>query len=477
MKLSELLKGIADIESIADFCVSGITSDSRKVKSGYVFVCIKGPVSDGHDYAEKAVEAGAKLVITERNLGIANQLIVTDTRELYFRATGRWFGDPLERLKLVGVTGTNGKTSVSYMLKAILEANGHKCGLIGTIQHLIGDEVIESSNTTPGAYELQEMFAKMCDAGCEYAIMEVSSHALHQKRICAVEFEVAMFTNLTQDHLDYHGSMENYLNAKAMLFKMTKCAVMNFDDKATPKLLENTSCDVITYSAESNDATYSAKGINYRPDGVDFDFVGFGLIGRARLKTGGKFSVYNGLCAICAALRLGIKLPDALVAVNNLSGVKGRAEVVPTGRDFHVIIDYAHTPDGLRNILETFIDLPKNRLITVFGCGGDRDKTKRPLMGKIAASYSDYMIVTSDNPRTEDPMSIIKDITAGMKEARSRYTVIENRIKAIKYAISIAEKDDIIVLAGKGHETYQILSTGKIHLDEREVVKEALEEL
>ncbi len=460
-----------------DLEIKGITSDSRKVKPGFAFICVNGPTADGHSYAIQAKEAGAAVILCEKDLKLDNQVIVEDTHNLYFSAAANWFGNPLNKLKLIGVTGTNGKTSVSYMLKSILEEAGHKCGLIGTIQHMIGEKVIDSGNTTPGAYELNELFAAMCDEGCDHCIMEVSSHALEQRRICGVTFDAAMFTNLTQDHLDYHKTMENYMLAKRELFKMCKIAIVNYDDSYSVQMVEGLPCETITYSTISDDATYTAKGINYRADGVDFDFVGYGIIGRVKLKTGGKFSVYNGLCALSCAVQLGVPLLTATTALFKLAGVKGRAEVVPTGKDFHVIIDYAHTPDGLSNILETFRDVPRNRLITVFGCGGDRDKTKRPLMGEIAAKLSDFVVVTSDNPRTEDPTAIIKDITVGMKNTKTPYVVIENRIDAIKYAVAHAVKDDIIVLAGKGHETYQILNTGKIHLDEREVVKEALEEL
>ncbi len=460
-----------------DIEITGITSDSRVVKTGYVFVCISGPNNDGHSYAESAYKNGATVVIAEKDINLPNQIIVEDTHTLFFEACSNWFGNPLDSMKLIGVTGTNGKTSVSYMVKTILESVGHKCGLIGTIQHMIGDETVDSNNTTPGAYELNELFAKMVDAGCDHCIMEVSSHALHQKRICGVTFDVGMFTNLTQDHLDYHVTMENYMLAKRELFKMCKTAVINYDDPWSKRLVEGLDCDVVSYSTTSDDATYSAKGIIYRADGVDFDLVGYGIIGRIKLKTGGKFSVYNGLCAAGCALCLNVPIFEIGKALQSLSGVKGRAEVVPTGKDFHVIIDYAHTPDGLDNILQTFREVPKNRLIALFGCGGDRDKTKRPQMGEIAARLADFVIVTSDNPRTEDPTAIIKDIVAGMKEFKTPYVVIENRVEAIKYAISHAVADDIIVLAGKGHEDYQILSTGKIHLDEREVVQEALEEL
>lgn len=474
MKLSDFLR---DINGLSDCEISGVTFNPKKVTENTLFVCVKGPTADGHNAAAEALNAGAAAVVCERDLGLERQIIVDDTHEFYFGACAKWFGEPLKSLKLIGITGTNGKTSVSYMLKAAFEAAGHKCGLIGTIQHLIGDEPVQSNNTTPGAYELNELFAKMRDSGCDTVIMEVSSHALDQRRICGVTFDAAIFTNLTQDHLDYHKTFENYLLAKRKLFQMCDTAVVNIDDDADAKLLDGLSCKRVTYSASVDDSTYSAKGISYRADGVDFDFVGYGVIGRVRMQTGGKFSVYNALAAISAAVTLGIPAPVAAKAISDMPVVKGRAESVPTGRDFHIIIDYAHTPDGLQNIISTFRDVPHKRIVTLFGCGGDRDKTKRPIMGKIAAQLSDLVIVTSDNPRTENPAAIIKDILGGMKEIKTPHVVIENRVEAIKYAVKHAQAGDIIVLAGKGHETYQILNTGKIHLDEREVVKAALEEL
>ncbi len=475
MKLSQILpeniKGYNDIE------ISGITSDSRKVKEGFAFVCIDGALVDGHNFSKSAEENGAGIIIAEKPIDAENLLIVEDTKELFFSMCLAWFGNPLKNMKLIGITGTNGKTSTTYMLKSILENEGKKCGLIGTIQHLIGDKTIESKNTTPGAYEICELLAMMRDEGCEYAIMEVSSHALEQKRICGVTFDVGMFTNLTQDHLDYHKTIENYLLAKKKLFSMSKVAVINYDDEAAKRMVEGEACEVISYSTLSDETTYSAKGITYKADGVEFEFVGFGLIGRIKLSTGGLFTVYNALCAISCALALGVPLLSCADALSKFQGVKGRAEVVPTGRDFHIIIDYAHTPDGLENILNTFLNVPHGRIVTLFGCGGDRDKTKRPIMGEIAARLSDFVIVTSDNPRSENPSAIIKDIVVGIKPFKTPYVVIENRIDAIKYAIEYAKKDDIIILAGKGHETYQILNTGTIHLDEREIVRDALEEI
>ncbi|MBQ8549925.1 MAG: UDP-N-acetylmuramoyl-L-alanyl-D-glutamate--2,6-diaminopimelate ligase [Clostridia bacterium] len=474
MLLKQLIPNID--EKFANIDVCGITSDSRKVSEGYVFVCIKGSVSDGHDYAESAVKNGASIIITERSLGYKNEFTVEDTQKLYADMCAVWFGHPAKSLTVIGITGTNGKTSISYMLKAILEHTGKKCGLIGTIQNMIGDEVFEAKNTTPGIYELNELFAGMRDAGCSHVIMEVSSHALDQRRVEGIEFELGLFTNLTQDHLDYHKTMENYMEAKRKLFEASKTAVLNYDDEFSAPLTDGLDCEKITYSAQSDFSTYTAKNISYRPDGVEYEFVGLGTIGKIRLSTGGKFSVYNSMCAVAAALKLGVSLPEISEALAKLRGVKGRAEVVPTGTDYTVIIDYAHTPDGLKNILNTFRECQKNRLVVLFGCGGDRDKTKRPLMGGVAARLADFVIVTSDNPRSENPEAIIEDILVGLKGTTTPYKVITNRIQAIKFAIKNAQPGDIIVLAGKGHETYQILDTGTIHLDEREVVAEALKE-
>lgn len=456
--------------------IKGITCNSKEVKDGFIFVCIKGAKTDGHKFAKSALENGAAVLVAEEDIGLPNQIIVEDTHKAYAKMCAAWFNNPAESLKLIGVTGTNGKTSVTYMIKSILENEGHKVGLIGTIQNMIGDKTIVAKNTTPDAYELNSLFSLMKKEGCSYVIIEVSSHALDQKRVCDLQFETAIFTNLTQDHLDYHITMENYLAAKKRLFTMCKTAVINSDDEYAAELIKGLECNVITCSVSDN-STFSAKGINYKPASVDYQLVSDEGLNHITVNTGGKFSVYNSMFAVVTALTLGITIDKSAEALKNLKGVKGRAEVVPNDKDFTVIIDYAHTPDGLKNILSTFRDCPKNRLISLFGCGGDRDKTKRPIMGSVAARYSDYVIVTSDNPRSEEPMDIINDILEGTKGSNKPIKVLENRIEAIKFAISIAEKDDIIVLVGKGHETYQILKDGTIHLDEREVVEEALAEL
>lgn len=472
MKLKNIINCKKEFEEIE---ITGITCDSRAVKEGYAFVCIVGFKSDGHDYYSSACEKGAAIIICEKDLGIENQIIVKNTHAAYADMCAKWFGNPADNLKLIGVTGTNGKTSVTYMLKKILESAGHKVGLIGTIQNMICDEVIATENTTPNAYDLNSLFALMKSKGCTYVIMEVSSHALDQCRVYNLNFDVAIFTNLTRDHLDYHLTMENYLEAKKKLFKMCKIALINSDDEYADEIIKDLNCKVVTYST-GNNSTYSAKAIQYKPTGVDYEFVSDNDICHIKVKTGGKFTVYNSLCAVAAAVELGFDLRETAKAIVELNGVKGRAEVVPCDRDFTIIIDYAHTPDGLKNILLTFRECEKNRLTVLFGCGGDRDKSKRPIMGSIAARYADFVVVTSDNPRSEEPSEIIKDILVGMDGTTTPYKVIENRIDAIKYVIETATKDDIIVLAGKGHETYQILKEGTIHLDEREVIAEALAE-
>lgn len=475
MLLKDLLQNVST--PIGDIEITNVTCDSRKVEKGCAFVCINGFTSDGHDYARSAVEAGAAVVVAEKATGVPCEVIVEDTHKAYAQMCANYFGNPSHSFKLIGVTGTNGKTSVTYMLKQIIESKGYKTGLIGTIQNIIGDKVIEAVNTTPDAYGLNSLFAEMRDAGCQYVIMECSSHALDQKRIYDLEFEVAAFTNLTQDHLDYHKSMDNYLEAKRKLFAMCKNAVINIDDSYGKEIAESLTCNTFTYASKDRTATYSANGINMRPDGIEYEMVSDYTIRRIKLKTGGKFSIYNSLCAAVCAKVLGFTEDEIAGALESLEGVKGRAEVVNTGKDFTIIIDYAHTPDGLENILSTFKELKRGRLVCLFGCGGNRDATKRPIMGKIAAKLSDFVIVSSDNPRQEDPNLIIKDILVGMEGSKTPYVVFENRIDAIKYAVQNAKTDDIIVLAGKGHETYQIIKSGKIHLDEREIIADALKEL
>lgn len=476
MTLKELLNGIEYKTTISlDTTVTDITADSRKVTEGCAFICVSGTRIDAHTFAASAFKNGASVVIGERMVsdGLPN-VIVKDCRIAYAVACSNYFGNPQKELKLIGVTGTNGKTTTSVLIKKILEYSGHKTGLIGTISNFIGGNEVPAAYTTPESYEFFSLLRQMADVGAEYVVSEVSSHALDQHRTEGCIFESSAFTNLTQDHLDYHITMDNYAEAKSKLFAVSKVSVVNIDDPASEKMLEAAEGKVITYSAESDDADITAKNIMLKPSGASYELVAYGDIIRISTSMPGMFNVYNSLAAAVVAYSLGIPMDTIKEALASCSGVKGRLEVVPTDTDYTVIIDYAHTPDGLINILNAVRGFCEGRIICVFGCGGDRDKTKRPKMGDAVASLADYAFVTSDNPRTEDPEAIIADIMEGIPDDGIPYRVITDRTEAIRAALNEAQKDDIVLLAGKGHETYQILSTGKIHYDEREIVKEIL---
>lgn len=474
MKLSRLLQDVTYTGQISDVEITALCRDSRKITEGCLFVCIAGTKIDSHSFAAQALQSGAAAVVCERDLGLSSQIVVQDGRAAWAQLCANWFDRPADKLKMIGITGTNGKTSTSYLLKGILEKVGYTVGLIGTIQNMIGDTVVQTAQTTPDSYELQELLDKMVREGCAFAVMEVSSHALDQHRVNGCRFAAGVFTNLTQDHLDYHGTMDVYAAAKKRLFAMSDVAVLNCDDPWYPTMSCDVSCPQVTYSTERSEATYTAHNLRQRPDGIDFELVATGAIGRVRLKTPGRFSAYNALAAAACALSLGISFDDVIEALREANTIKGRAEVVPTDRDFTVVIDYAHTPDGLQNICETLNACKAGRLVTVFGCGGDRDRTKRPKMAATAAALSDFLVVTSDNPRTEDPQAIIDEIVVGLADTTVPYTVIPDRVEAIHWAIRHAQSGDTVLLAGKGHETYQILKDGTIHLDEREVVADAL---
>lgn len=474
MKLTEILNGIRILNSYNETEVLDVTQDSRLVKEGSLFVCVKGAVFDGHSVAKEMLDNGAAAVVVERDLGLDKQIIVENSRAVFSLICANFFGNPAEKLKLIGLTGTNGKTTTTFLIKQILENVGKKVGLIGTVQNMICDEIYPAKYTTPDPYELQKLFSMMVNEGCEFCVMEVSSQALAQGRVNGLHFAVGAFTNLTQDHLDYHKTWENYFNSKRMLFENCDIAVTNTDDKYGLEIVKDLDFKrLVTYSVNSNNADYVAKNVTFKSNGVEYEIVGE-TIGRCNCPIPGRFSVYNSLCAASCAFALGMSFKDVICAIGKSQGVKGRIEVVPTKRDFTIIIDYAHSPDGLENIITSLKEIAKGRVVTLFGCGGDRDKTKRPKMGKIAAELSDFCVVTSDNPRSENPSLIIEDILEGMKGITTPYEVVENRKEAIEYAIKNAKKDDIILLAGKGHETYQILPTGTIHFDEREVVAEIL---
>lgn len=477
MTLQELTKGIhiiahANIQQ--DMEITGIAYDSRKVKPGNAFVCIEGFQTDGHQYIDGAIQNGAQLIVCQhlpKNQDIP-YLLVENSRHALAVLSANYYENPSRKFQLIGVTGTNGKTSTTYMLKAILEQANKKVGLIGTNQNMIGKEVIHTERTTPESLELQQLFYEMAKKGVDAVIMEVSSHSLALSRVDGCEFDVGLFTNLTQDHLDFHKDMQDYLNAKKKLFAMSKFAVLNRDDAVYNELRNSIDTQVFTYSIEHNDADAIAKNIRQNNHGVEFEVLLNNQIGRISLNIPGKFSIYNSLGAMLVATQYGISMNVIQQALKEFIGVKGRAELVQIPTDFSVMIDYAHTPDGLVNILNTINSYKTGRVITLFGCGGDRDAKKRPIMGAVATQLSDFCIVTSDNPRSENSLKIIDDITAGIQKDACPYIVIENRKEAIEYGLAMAEKDDVLLLAGKGHETYQIQKEQTIHFDEREIVKQ-----
>ena len=474
MKLRDLIEDNA-VTAIGDTEISSVTDNTRKVTEGSLFVCVKGRSFDGHTAAAEMLEKGAAAVVCERDLGLGDRQIITDnSRRLYGQICSAWFGHPERKMKLIGVTGTNGKTTITNVIKHILMENGHKTGLVGTIQNEIGDEVLHTDNTTPMAYDFMELLAKMADAGCEYVVMEVSSFGLCQYRIGSSYFDVAVFTNLTQDHLDYHKDMEDYYQAKRMLFDICGCAVINIDDDYGKRLFGEVSCKKYGFSVRENADIY-ADGIKIRSTGSSFWFCRDGKSHLIKARMPGLFNVSNLTAAIAACLEEGLPIESIIPAIEDYNGVKGRCEIIPTGRDFTVICDYAHTPDAIENILKSVKEYTENDLICLFGCGGNRDAAKRPKMAKAAAKYADKLIVTSDNPRNEEPEAIISDILEGLKGMSVNYDVVTDRREAIYHALKIAEKGDIIVLAGKGHEDYQILAGMEhIHFDEREVVADGL---
>ena len=473
MKLQAILQGLEPLEVHADLSreITGICYDSRAVKPGNLFVAICGYDTDGHKYIPMALEKGAACVLCEKAPAEGEYVLLSDTRRGLALAGANWYGNPAGEMTMIGITGTNGKTTTTYLVKHILEdCLGAKVGLVGTIQNMIGDEVLHTERTTPESLELQALFRHMADAGCTHVVMEVSSHALSLHRVDGVTFDVGVFTNLTQDHLDFHKTMEEYCRAKAMLFARSKVGAVNVDDPWAKEILAHATCPVITYSAKGQ-AALEATDIRLEPHHVAFTAHYQGTETACTLGIPGAFSVYNALSAMSAALALGIAPEKAAASLATARGVKGRAEVVPTpGKDYTVLIDYSHTPDSLENILKTVREFARGRVIAVFGCGGDRDPIKRPIMGKIAADLADLVVVTSDNPRTEDPMAIIDQILVGIPKDQTPTTVIENRRQAIRWAMDNAQAGDVIVLAGKGHETYQEIGHEKFHLDEREEV-------
>ena len=474
MKLRELLQGLPVLEATVDpeLNIEKVAYDSRRVTPGGLFVAISGFASDGNRFIPMAMEKGAAAVVTAKKpVGNVPYVLVPSDRLALAVIGCNFYGWPAKEMTLIGVTGTNGKTSTTLLLKQVLERiENCKAGLIGTMENRIGDLVIPTERTTPESFELQGLFAQMRDAGCKYAIMEVSSHAIALDRVGGVHFNVAAFTNLTEDHLDFHKTMEHYCDTKAEIFARCDAAVANRDDEWFDRVTAKAACPVVTTSAKG-EAAVTASNVELMSDGIRFNACADGARIPVSVPIPGRFTVYNVLTVLGIVKALGLDLTAAAQALYEVQGVRGRIEVVPTpGKEFTVLIDYAHTPDGLENVLRSVRDFCKGRLISVFGCGGDRDPLKRPVMGRIGVELSDIAIITSDNPRTEDPNAIIQDILKGVDPAMGTCEIIENRRKAIEYAMDIAKKDDIIILAGKGHETYQEIQGVKHHLDEREEV-------
>ena len=473
MKLNQLLASVQITDRrVGDVEISGISYDTRTMTPGCLFVALPGYKTDGHKYMNEALERGAAAVLCRRPPDREGPWLVTpEPRAALAAVSANWFGHPAAELTVLAVTGTNGKTTTTYLLKAMLEGTiGAKVGLIGTNQNMIGEKILPAHRTTPESWEVQKLLRDMADAGCTHVVMEASSHALVLHRLDGILFRAGIFTNLTQDHLDFHRTMEDYRDAKGLLFRQCETAVLNLDDEAGRYYASNAPCPVFTYSERRDEADLTAKNLRLFPQRVEFEAVTMDAIARVRLAIPGGFTVYNALGVLSCGVVLGLPLTDCAGALATAGGVKGRVEVVPVPAEFTVLIDYAHTPDALENVLTTVRDFTPGRVICLFGCGGDRDRSKRPQMGAIAGTLADVAVITSDNPRTEDPDTIIRDILAGMEDTQARRCVECDRRRAIPLALSLAGPGDTVVLAGKGHETYQEINGVQYHLDEREEI-------
>jgi UDP-N-acetylmuramoyl-L-alanyl-D-glutamate--2,6-diaminopimelate ligase len=477
MKLRDLLKDvkIIDLNISLDEEITDISGDSRNIKENSAFICLEGTKFDGHLYISDAMKLGAKVAITQKEMKFENNekyVRIESGRKPIAKMACNFFENPSYKFKLIGVTGTKGKTTTTYMIKSILEQKGLKVGLIGTIEARIGDtQLMTSSNTTPDAIGLQRLFHTMANEKVDAVVMEVSSHALDLDRVYGSDFDIGIFTNLSQDHMDYHKNFENYYQAKKILFSMCKKAIVNVDDTYGKRLFDEITCDKKSFAIDNpadikvTDFEITAKNVTFHENNIKFV-----------VKIPGKFSVYNALAGLSVGYEFNCTNEEIQKGFDNLV-VPGRSEIVNIGTDYTVMVDYAHSPDSLKNILLATKEYVKGRLICVFGCGGDRDRTKRPIMGEISAKLADISIVTSDNPRTEDPEAIITEIEGGLKNVGKEYFRIPDRSEAIYKALSIAKKDDVIVIAGKGHEPYQILKDRTIHFDDREQVQIQYERL
>ncbi|MGG3574408.1 UDP-N-acetylmuramoyl-L-alanyl-D-glutamate--2,6-diaminopimelate ligase [Bacillus gobiensis] len=489
MRLKELLKFLMDNQHEAKDIsenpeITSLEMDSREVEKGSLFICINGFTVDGHDFAKNAVEKGAAAILAEKPLSLnVPVIVVNDTKRAMAILSDAFYGQPTHHLQLIGVTGTNGKTSTTHMIERILENAGKKTGLIGTMYTKMNNETFDTKNTTPESITLQKTFKKMVDLEVDSAIMEVSSHALDMGRVRGCDYDVAVFTNLTQDHLDYHKTIAEYMHAKGLLFSQLgnsfdynkpKWAVINIDDPAASYFSKITSARLLTYSLNEQ-ADIMAEQIEFSPNGTTFHLKTYAGSKNVTIPLLGRFNVYNVLAAAAACLAAGVSFDDTVSGIEKLEGVRGRFEPVIAGQDFSVIVDYAHTPDSLENVLKTCKGMTESKLSVVVGCGGDRDKTKRPKMAQIAVSLADEAIFTSDNPRSEDPLAILKDMEDGVPGAY--YHSISNREKAIFFAIANAKKGDTVLIAGKGHETYQLIQDKVYEFDDLKVAEKAIMEL
>ncbi len=479
LHLKELLEDVEVVETKGDLTIpiEDIVYDSRRVEQGSLFVAVRGLKTDGHDYISEALKRGCRVAIVEKeDKRIETQVIVKNSRRALSIASRNFFGDPSEKLELIGVTGTNGKTTTTYLIESILRNSGLKTGLIGTVEYRIGDKSFIQERTTPESYDLQKILFEMVKHGISHVAMEVSSHAIDLNRITGCRFACKVFTNLSQDHLDYHGTIEEYFAAKKSFFEDGQgCAVINTDD-LFGRRIQDLAITQKTYGIDDQ-ADLQAKDITLKSNGSSFMLTAGSESIKIDLKLVGLFNVYNALAA-AAACQIGkISLDNIKKGLESVENVSGRFERIDYGQDFSVYVDYAHTPESLKQVLETSRSVTPGKLIVVFGCGGDRDRQKRPLMGKIAGELSDKAIITSDNPRTEEPESIIRQIEQGIKKTKADYIKVTDRKEAIKTALEQAEKDDAVIIAGKGHETTQTFKDKTIHFDDREVAGDILMEL
>ncbi len=484
MLLKKLVE-VIEVEAIIgdlEIEITGISYDSRKIEPGDIFVAIEGFETDGHKYIQEAVDSGAKAIIVEKELKESKvPMIRTDDSRLALAKISRNFYDyPDQELKIIGVTGTNGKTTTTFLIEGILTELEKQTGLIGTIKNKVGNKELAAGRTTPESLDLNMMFREMIENKAEFAVIEVSSHALDLERVAGIEFNRQVFTNLSQDHLDYHNSFAEYLKTKAELFKLNeKPSIINLDDENARKIMKQANGDVISYGLD-DEAEFQAQDIEVDLTGTSYLLEAKGEKHQVELNLTGEFNVYNSLAAIATVHSFGFELADIVAAIKKVSGVPGRFQLIDQGQDFGVIVDYAHSPDGMENVLKTAAGITTGKQIVVFGCGGDRDRTKRPIMGRLGVELADFAIVTSDNPRSEEPAEIIAEIETGIKELDKKkgddYIIIEDRGEAIKKAVEIAESGDTILIIGKGHETYQIFKDETIDFDDREVARTALQQ-